>query len=409
MKIISKKILMLFILSNLLLQKAQPQWINIGLGDKPVNCFASKGIYIFAGCGNNNGVYRSTNYGVSWIQTSLNNKTVLSLLASSNYIFAGLSDSGVRRSSDNGISWMVTWLKKWGVKALLLTGEKIFAGTVQNGLWFTTNSGDNWIVTELNDKHITCLAASNNYIYAGVTPSGVWVSSNGGETWVQTTFTIGPNSLAVNDNYVYVATTNNGIFRSTDYGQSWVPVLSYIWGNSVVSFISNVFAGAQNYPSGVGGVWVSNNYGINWILRNEGLYIPDPQHTIPHVYSLFIYDNSYVLAGTSFGIYGRQLNQLINRIKEIPGNLPNSVYLEQNYPNPFNSSTKIRFAIPKPGIVKLQVFDVLGRNIIVLLEENLRCGMYEVEFNAKDLENGVYFYKLSTEEFQKVLPMLLIK
>lgn len=77
---------------------------------------------------------------------------------------------------------------------------------------------------------------------------------------------------------------------------------------------------------------------------------------------------------------------------------PNSFYLAQNYPNPFNPMTKIRFRIAELGFVSLKVYDVLGNQISSIINEEMSAGEYEVEFNAKNLSSGIYFYSLKSGE-----------
>ena len=83
--------------------------------------------------------------------------------------------------------------------------------------------------------------------------------------------------------------------------------------------------------------------------------------------------------------------------------------LEQNYPNPFNPSTKIRFSIPQSAQTSLIVYDLLGKEISVLLNKGLNPGVYELEFNASSLSSGIYFYKLTSGKYSQIRKMILIK
>jgi hypothetical protein len=93
-----------------------------------------------------------------------------------------------------------------------------------------------------------------------------------------------------------------------------------------------------------------------------------------------------------------------------PVNETPSVYsLAQNYPNPFNPSTAIKFTMPKAGLVKLVVFDLLGREVATLLNENVTAGTHSVTFDASMYASGVYFYRIETGSFTDTKKMLLVK
>lgn len=89
--------------------------------------------------------------------------------------------------------------------------------------------------------------------------------------------------------------------------------------------------------------------------------------------------------------------------------LTNTFNLFQNYPNPFNPTTKIKYEIPKSVHVQLKVYDILGREIATLVNEQKPAGSYEVEFNASNLSNGVYFYELRTGDFRNIKKLVLLK
>lgn len=91
----------------------------------------------------------------------------------------------------------------------------------------------------------------------------------------------------------------------------------------------------------------------------------------------------------------------------LTGNI--SFSLGHNYPNPFNSSTKIDFTIGTDTHVKLKVYDLLGREIATIIDEELKSGNYEKTFNAFGLTSGIYFYHLSTSEFHQAKKFLLLK
>jgi len=89
--------------------------------------------------------------------------------------------------------------------------------------------------------------------------------------------------------------------------------------------------------------------------------------------------------------------------------IPAEYNLHQNYPNPFNPTTKITFDVPKSTYTKLVIFDMLGREIATLVNEQLNAGSYEVSWLAGSYPSGVYFYKLVTDNFVNIKKMLLMK
>jgi len=83
--------------------------------------------------------------------------------------------------------------------------------------------------------------------------------------------------------------------------------------------------------------------------------------------------------------------------------------LEQNYPNPFNPVTTIKFSLPYEGVVKLTVYNVLGEKVSDLINRNLQAGEHSINFDASDLNSGIYFYKLQSGSYSKTLKMILAK
>jgi hypothetical protein len=94
---------------------------------------------------------------------------------------------------------------------------------------------------------------------------------------------------------------------------------------------------------------------------------------------------------------------------EITNEVPTDYSLSQNYPNPFNPSTKIEFKIPQAGFVNLKIYDLLGREVKTLLNEEMQAGNYTIDFNASTLSSGIYFYTLNAGEFISTKKMILLK
>ncbi len=94
---------------------------------------------------------------------------------------------------------------------------------------------------------------------------------------------------------------------------------------------------------------------------------------------------------------------------EVEIGVPEKFYLEQNYPNPFNPETNINFALPEKGFVFLKVYDVLGREVSVILNEVMEAGYHTVSYNASGLPSGIYFYRLNSGINNGIKKMIVIR
>jgi len=125
-------------------------------------------------------------------------------------------------------------------------------------------------------------------------------------------------------------------------------------------------------------------------------------------------DNNILVAGQSF-TSALNSNYVIVKYGNIPTGIASgsSVVkdfdLEQNYPNPFNPATTIRYRVPEADFVSLQVFDILGKRVAVLVNEEKPSGSYKINFNAEDLASGIYLYKLEIGSHIKTKKMVLTK
>lgn len=96
-------------------------------------------------------------------------------------------------------------------------------------------------------------------------------------------------------------------------------------------------------------------------------------------------------------------------ISQVGNNTPQKFELYQNYPNPFNPVTRIKFDIAKAGLVTLKIYDISGREVLLVTNAQMNAGTYSYEWNASGLASGIYFYKLVTKDFTSVKKMILVK
>ena len=244
----------------------------------------------------------------------------------------------------------------------------------------TTNAGQNWnvVYTEIDSTCGICLQIVNIQFLnenIGYLPrnnmgdsSKLYKSYNGGSNWI----TVDTTLRWYTDLH----------FLNKDTG--WV--IGHITGGQ--EFMKRTYDGGQNWdqqPVNVSG----NLWKVFFANSNDGWLIE-------WAYS----SGSNILHTTNGGIMG---------VKVISTNTPEEFHLFQNFPNPFNPTTTIRYDIKTKGSVELKVFDLLGREITTLVNENQTPGTYEVVFDATSLSSGVYLYKLQSGDFVKTRKMLIVK
>ena len=102
-------------------------------------------------------------------------------------------------------------------------------------------------------------------------------------------------------------------------------------------------------------------------------------------------------------------------VEDEKNNVPNTFSLSQNYPNPFNPTTTIRYSIPSnvrremSNVTQLKVFDILGKEVVTLVNEAKQPGIYEIAFDASALASGIYYYRLKAGDFTETKKMILLR
>ena len=225
--------------------------------------------------------------------------------------------------------------------------------------------------------------------------------------WVQTDGPYGGtvNCFAVLEANIFAGTAGCGVYPSTNNGTSWMAVNMGLTSTYVVCLAvsgTNIFA-STNYQNtkNSSGVYLSTNNGANWTAVNNGLTNTDV--------SCLAVLGANLFAGTyGHGVWMRPLSDMITGVNE-QNNLPASFSLRQNYPNPFNPTTTINYSIPKSTYVTKKVYDILGREVTTLVNENKPVGNYSVQFDAGKLVSGVYFYRMDSGSFMQTKKIILIK
>ena len=301
----------------------------------------------------------------------------------------------------------------------------LYCGTYK--VFKTSNGAAGWtaISPDLTKGHavnlgtITTVDVSKsnpNVIYAGTDDANVWVTTNGGSNWSLinselpnrwvTRVTVHPDSA----NICYVTlsgykvdSTGAHIFRTTNFGANWTSIGSNLPDAPINDVLIDPFNSNKLYIGTDYGVMISTNLGQSWAIMGGGLPSSVPVH------DLTIHQPSARIIAWTHGRSAFKTN--ISPIQNISGqnNLANKIQLFQNYPNPFNPVTNIKFSIPKNGFVSLRIYDIMGREISLLMNKKLNTGKYDVNFNGIDFPSGVYFYKLEFEKYTETKKMILIK
>lgn len=365
-----------------------------------IKALAQSGNYILASAGSNGVYYYNFIGGGIFNQSSLT-ISVNVLLASGNLVFAG-TGSGVFVSSNNGINWSQTSLNNKIITGMTAKGGYIFAGSSlypsSYGIWISGDNGNTW--TQLPNGGLSRVLGSNSsYIYNASSDWGIERSSDNGANWDYTMYGNVFDCIATYGSYVYLG-NQNGIYRSVNNGNTYTSVFSDDYIFCLYTYSANVFAG------GLDGVYFSPNGGTTWYPKNQGF--PVGGVTITSIV-IFPGIDQRIFAGDTDGKVWMRYYPQITDIENISSIIPEKFILQQNIPNPFNPSTVIKFSIPLGGITKLTIYNLLGKEISVVLNKYLQPGEYSYNWQAVNLPGGVYFYTLSSGNYKETKKMLLLK
>ncbi|MBE2226622.1 MAG: T9SS type A sorting domain-containing protein [Ignavibacteria bacterium] len=243
--------------------------------------------------------------------------------------------------------------------------------------------------------------------------SGIWINGNNIRQIVIVNNTVTGNSSLTGYSGIYGGAST--LFKN-----------NIIWGNPSPSNTQVSYSAGMTYSliqgvnAGVGNINADPLFAdSNYVLQNSSPCIDKGDSSI--IYNDMPDQNNplnakYPSRGTlrnDIGAYGGPLaallsNQLIG-VQNISSETPERFNLYQNYPNPFNPVTRINFDIPKSGMVKLAVYDALGREVSRLVNEYLAKGSYSAELNGIALASGIYFYTLRSGSFTLTKKMILTK
>lgn len=358
---------------------------------------------IFAASWDGQKVYHSADDGVTWspIGAQLGSAEINTLAVSDSNLYVG-SNAGIARTSDLGVTWNGFLDGYHLTNYLLVDGTDLYAGT-EIGVFWSLDSGRTWKRDSvgLTAPRTRALVFKGPDLFAG-SFGGIFRSTDRGKTWsggMNGLTTPHVSTLAVHGTTLFAGTLGGGVFRSTDDGASWVPSNSGMTGpeiNAILVHQGTVYLGTRQ------GVFYSTDDGSTWAQCNDGLIYP-------WVHSLSV-RGTRLFAGTlGWGVASRPLDEIVTSVNPAPGWSITDFELLQNYPNPFNGSTSVRFELPRRTHVTLGIFDLLGREVAVLVDDELGAGKHSVRWEAGDLPSGIYFYRLRSGSSVETRRLILLK
>jgi photosystem II stability/assembly factor-like uncharacterized protein len=380
-------------------------------------------------------ISKTTNAGLNWISvfSTTNNLVFYSIHSFNGSMIAAVGYGGslnpyaiIYISNNGGSSWYYVYSPSAPFESyycIRFATENTGIAVGSNGLIVrTTNSGFNWEPVDLNLSanlfKIQFLSSQSGYI------SGSYVNlktTNGGLNW---NWINGPGgTLSFIDINTGYENYYSGLQRTTNGGATWQMIFqmsNYMYNLSDLCFINYNTGYAVGMSTNSGPVIIkTTNSGYNWYSQYDNTNVS--LHSVVFVnentgYTVGSFNNAVILKTTNGGgSIG---------IQPISNEIPRDFSLSQNYPNPFNPVTRIRFSIPlskevsevdglpaagRGVLTKLLVFDVLGREVAFPVNEELKPGVYEIDFDALSLPSGVYYYRLASGSFSQTKKMVLLK
>lgn len=339
-------------------------------------------------------------------------------------------------TTNGGLNWnpvqnIPTNIKANGICGMSVVNSSVMYGA---GIWYgpptiikTTNAGLNWTVIDMSTyahSLIDCrfTTQDSGIVVGGIGSSSsnehgvVLFTSNGGNNWV-TRFTTSDNNNfcwkisfpTASTGYVSLEKFLTGavyFLKTTNGGVNWSELLftSTYYDEEGIGFVNANTGWIGGYGTGnpgPGPTYETTNGGNSWHLAGWGLNINRLR---------FLSDTIGYAAGSLVYKYTKEPIG----IQPISTEVPKQFSLHQNYPNPFNPETKIRFEIPagvkrETSNVKMVIYNAIGKEIAILVNEQLKAGVYEINWNGFDYPSGVYFYKLQTESYSESKKLILLK
>jgi photosystem II stability/assembly factor-like uncharacterized protein len=363
-------------------------------------------------------IFASADAGMTWAPTAAQPPSgeMQTLFPHHGALYVGTRGDGVFRSLDSGRTWEALNAGLSGnarrVIEFALQGDSLFAGTDAEGIyvlnllhppiWTPHNLGlFQYGTSSIVAGEHTLVAAIGMYVFTHPRGAAQWT-----DVVVDSFANHSPIRLFLLDTSIYLGTTG-GVFKGNARGTAWKKAdISQFPGKDIVAFASHhsrLFA-ALSYRS-QHWIFSTDNGGQTWEIR---------AHEFADILSMHVAQGR-LWAGRTDGLWWYDMSVWTSAESQ-RADIPRDFKLHQNYPNPWNPSTRVEYTVAgtrDPGLearwVTVRVYDILGREVAVLVDEMKRPGTYAVSFDGKGLASGFYVYRLTAGTVTLSRTMLLLR
>lgn len=349
-------------------------------------------------------VYKTTNAGNSWALQSVGSiPGIFGLCFADQNTGWFVGDKGlVRKTTDGGLNWVQQTMDSTQYSERVYFLNSATGWISGNFTYKTTNGGINWIkITSAPSPTFGISFINESTGFLTSYSSRIHRTTDAGVTWNQVyagdfnTFIYDISFSNNSTGWAVGESQSDGVLKTTDGGLNWGKVLQ-------VSGIKSLYFKDANTG------WIGNvvtidkttNGGLSWSQQPLPAYVYSIRRIVStNDSSLFAVGTGYIFKTTNGGV----------GIGSIGTETPLQFKLYQNYPNPFNPVTNIYFEKNITSGAKILIYDVVGRKVLTLVDENLPPGKFNRKFDGAGFPSGVYFYKLIVNGQSETKKMLMIK
>ncbi len=366
-------------------------------------------------------ILKTTNGGTNWtvLQAPITDHFECVQFLDYSTGYAAARGGQIMKTTNAGSNWFISF--NCGVWLNSVSFKNANTGYLvgQNGMTlYTSNGGTNWLYQNLGTNNILNEVVFINQSTGFILGNSGYIlkTTNVGTNW--TIQTPGTNydlysTFFINDNTGYICGDQGLILKTVTGGNPLaVPILIYPPNNSTNISLTPSLTWTCNTPASYYRIQVSGLSDFSTIIDSATL--TTTQRTIPggrlNTNTTYFWRvNATNATGTGPWSEVWNFGTTSTGVSQISSEIPDRNLLYNNYPNPFNPSTKIKYQIMKRSNVSLRVYDLLGREVEVLFDGEQLPGTYQIIYESRQSQSGVYFYCLKTDKYKEVKKMVLMR